>query len=261
MLTVYDLLESWGMHGFNIPLSEYPSSELIEIPIHEATEWVELTGSFDRSSTALVRPGVTNSGGRIRIAQFGSPEPLRDNKICIIKASSDIHLTIGGSGNRFYLGNFGHKFVTEVICYEASMLAIGDRATSNGCRQFLVRSDTIIGVDAMLSDGITLQSSDQHGIVDLTTGKIINTARESLLIGRHAWVGRGAMVLPGCSIGEGAIVGAASVVTGNIEPFSACAGVPAKLIRRDVSWIRRPSTISPYEAGIFENRTLKQIST
>ena len=51
-------------------------------------------------------------------------------------------------------------------------------------------------------------------------------------IGRYAWIGAGAVVLPGVQIGECSVVGAGAVVTEDVEPFTVVAGVPARLIRR-----------------------------
>ena len=51
-------------------------------------------------------------------------------------------------------------------------------------------------------------------------------------IGRCAWVGAGAVVLPGVQIGECSVVGAGAVVTEDVEPFTVVAGVPARIIRR-----------------------------
>jgi acetyltransferase-like isoleucine patch superfamily enzyme len=51
-------------------------------------------------------------------------------------------------------------------------------------------------------------------------------------IGKNAWVGAGAVVLPGVQIGECSVVGAGAVVTADVEPFTVVAGAPARLIRR-----------------------------
>jgi acetyltransferase-like isoleucine patch superfamily enzyme len=51
-------------------------------------------------------------------------------------------------------------------------------------------------------------------------------------IGAWADIGVNAVVLPGVTIGRGAIVGAGSVVTKDVEPFSIVAGVPARFVRR-----------------------------
>lgn len=49
---------------------------------------------------------------------------------------------------------------------------------------------------------------------------------------RSVWIGAGATILPGITIGENAVVGAGSVVTHDVEPNTIVAGNPAKLIRR-----------------------------
>jgi maltose O-acetyltransferase len=51
-----------------------------------------------------------------------------------------------------------------------------------------------------------------------------------VVIGDRVWIGYRAIVLPGVSIGEGAVVGAGAVVTKDVEPFSIVAGNPAKKI-------------------------------
>lgn len=50
-------------------------------------------------------------------------------------------------------------------------------------------------------------------------------------IGDGAWLGMRAMIMPGVHIGEGAIVAANSVVTGDVAPYSVVGGSPAKLIK------------------------------
>ncbi|WP_076412862.1 CatB-related O-acetyltransferase [Shewanella sp. UCD-KL12] len=50
-------------------------------------------------------------------------------------------------------------------------------------------------------------------------------------IGDGAWLGMRAMVMPGVSIGEGAIVAANSVVTKDVAPYSVVGGTPAKLVK------------------------------
>ena len=50
-------------------------------------------------------------------------------------------------------------------------------------------------------------------------------------IGRHVWIGGGAIILPGVSIGDEAIVGAGSVVTRDVPAGATVAGNPARIIR------------------------------
>ncbi|GEA50298.1 antibiotic acetyltransferase [Vibrio inusitatus NBRC 102082] len=46
------------------------------------------------------------------------------------------------------------------------------------------------------------------------------------------WIGMRAMIMPGITIGEGAVIAANSVVTKDVEPYSIVAGSPAKLVKR-----------------------------
>ena len=52
------------------------------------------------------------------------------------------------------------------------------------------------------------------------------------IIGHDVWIGDGAVIMPGVTIGTGSIIGANSVVTRNVEDYSIVAGAPAKPIRR-----------------------------
>nr|WP_281372912.1 DapH/DapD/GlmU-related protein [Kineococcus aurantiacus] len=69
---------------------------------------------------------------------------------------------------------------------------------------------------------------------DMTRAKKTHTR-----IGRHCFVGAGAIVLPGVTIGDGSIVAAGAVVTKDVPPASIVAGSPAVVIRSGI-------TVGPY---------------
>ncbi len=52
------------------------------------------------------------------------------------------------------------------------------------------------------------------------------------VIENDVWIGQNAVILPGVHIGNGAIIGANSVVGSNVEPYTVVAGNPAKFIRK-----------------------------
>lgn len=58
------------------------------------------------------------------------------------------------------------------------------------------------------------------------------TQSKPVSIGRCCWLGVGVRVLPGITIGDGAVIGAGSVVTHDVPPRAIVAGVPARLLRR-----------------------------
>jgi acetyltransferase-like isoleucine patch superfamily enzyme len=57
-----------------------------------------------------------------------------------------------------------------------------------------------------------------------------STKGGSVIIHDYAWLGARSMVLPGCTIGEGAVVAAGAVVTRSVEPFTIVGGIPAHKI-------------------------------
>ena len=65
----------------------------------------------------------------------------------------------------------------------------------------------------------------------------VNSHRGSITIESDAWIGTGAVILPNVIIGEGAVVGANSVVTKSVAPYTVVGGVPAHFIKEvDVPW-------------------------
>ena len=52
------------------------------------------------------------------------------------------------------------------------------------------------------------------------------------VIGNDVWIGINAIILRGVTIGDGAVVAANSVVTGDVEPYTVVGGVPARLLKR-----------------------------
>ncbi|QBQ07249.1 virginiamycin A acetyltransferase [Spiroplasma gladiatoris] len=56
--------------------------------------------------------------------------------------------------------------------------------------------------------------------------------KSNTIVENDVWIGYGATILPGVKIGNGAIIGAKSVVTKNVEPYTVVAGNPAKVIRK-----------------------------
>ncbi|MER7796517.1 CatB-related O-acetyltransferase [Microbacterium sp. NPDC096154] len=54
---------------------------------------------------------------------------------------------------------------------------------------------------------------------------------ERVRIGHDVWIGTQAIIMPGVTIGNGAVIGAGSVVTSDVEPYTVVAGVPARKLR------------------------------
>lgn len=101
-----------------------------------------------------------------------------------------------------------------------------------------------IGRDVMFASENQVRADDGHPIFDVRTGRRVNVSR-SITVGDHVWLGRGAVVLGGASIGQGSVVGYGSIVTKAIPNNCIAAGVPAKVVRRDIAWERPHLSLTP----------------
>ncbi|MFK0117622.1 sugar O-acetyltransferase [Streptomyces sp. NPDC090994] len=65
------------------------------------------------------------------------------------------------------------------------------------------------------------------------------------------WIGAGALIMPGVTIGRGSVVGAGSVVTAHVPPMTVVAGTPARVLREitdaDREWTYRPPRTLPLD--------------
>jgi carbonic anhydrase/acetyltransferase-like protein (isoleucine patch superfamily) len=85
-----------------------------------------------------------------------------------------------------------------------------------------------VGEDSMIGAGCLLCDSDMHE-VPLGSGKPTSVA--PIRIGKSVFVGARCIILKGVNIGDGAVIGAGSVVTGNVPDRALVAGNPAVVIK------------------------------
>lgn len=98
---------------------------------------------------------------------------------------------------------------------------------SPGVRISSARSITI-GDNCMFASSVYVTDSDWHGIYDRTSPL---GQSEPIRIGDNVWIGDSAIVCKGVTIGDNSVVGAGSVVTGNVPANVVAAGNPARVIR------------------------------
>jgi chloramphenicol O-acetyltransferase type B len=88
------------------------------------------------------------------------------------------------------------------------------------------------GCEVLLDPRSVLGDESSHGAPTLARRGDATLPPADVSIGSDVWIGRQAKILPGIAVGDGAVVGAWSVVTTDVAPFSIVAGNPAREIRR-----------------------------
>nr|WP_285858002.1 CatB-related O-acetyltransferase [Neobacillus cucumis] len=95
-----------------------------------------------------------------------------------------------------------------------------------------VQGPTTIGNYVMMGPE-TLIYTENHETRDVST-PIYNqgmTKPKKVTIGNDVWIGRRVIILPGRTIGDGAVIGAGAVVTKDVPPYAIVGGNPAKIIK------------------------------
>ncbi len=130
-----------------------------------------------------------------------------------------------------------HVMALNALLYHGGKLFWGRNARTFGCRIWAHGGRrVVVGDDCLFSEGISIRSSDHHSIIDLDTYTQMNVP-DDVTIGRHVWIGPDVQILRGVQVGLGSVVGAGSIVTRNIAPKELWAGVPARRLKQNVSWV------------------------
>lgn len=135
------------------------------------------------------------------------------------------------AGERLKLRTFSsfgqEKFNPEIV--------IGDNVNlESDCHISAINS--IIIEDNVLIASFVYISDHSHGQIsseEIDTPPLQRPlcSKGGIRICKNAWLGERVIVLPGVTIGEGAIIGAGSVVTHDIPPFTVAVGSPARVIK------------------------------
>lgn len=180
------------------------------------------------------------------ITKFAATKPMKDCNFYFFRIpdpASKLRFTFRGESQTAVL------FSERIMRFNAKMvddgntLIIGENTYIGGGELSLGRTTVTVAAGGLWSDGVLLQGTDSHGVVDIDSMKIINNVPKHITLKRRVWLGRGASVLKNVTIEEGAIVGAAALVVKNVPKACAVAGVPAKIVKQRVTWTQRRTVI------------------
>jgi acetyltransferase-like isoleucine patch superfamily enzyme len=127
--------------------------------------------------------------------------------------------------------------------YRNGKISIGDYSFIGRSRIYSAYNVSI-GEFCLISDNVCIMDSNLHPLSATKRAEIaMNWSKgqfpdvysdiqsDHVVIEDHSWIGFGSAVLKGVNIGKGAIIGAGSVVTKDVPPWTIVAGNPARVIR------------------------------
>ena len=122
------------------------------------------------------------------------------------------------------------KFETRIYISDARQIRFGSHVRINENSFF--QGAVSVGNFVMIAPNVSIYSRT-HMYSDFETPMVLsgNSEIREVIIEDDVWIGINAVVLPGIRIGKGSIIGANSVVTKDVPPYSIAGGVPAKIIK------------------------------
>ena len=176
-----------------------------------------------------------------------------NNNHIIIESGCRISNTsffIVGSNNKITISKNVSTMATEFhIERDNNTIFIGENTSMHGRGTKTVHfaldegTNVVVGEDCMFSNDIQIRSSDSHSILDLA-GKRLNQA-DDIVIGKHCWLGLRCMLLKGTEIPDYTVVAGGAICTKKYtESNTIIAGVPAKVVKRDINWDRERFSVN-----------------
>ena len=132
------------------------------------------------------------------------------------------------SNNVFIHAGLTLRILGDCRLYVGENTYIGSHSHISG-----IQGSIIIGKQVMIANSVLI-STAAHKYEDVT--KPVKDqeyeSRGDTIIGEGCWIGEGSCILPGVRVGQNSVVGANSVVTRDIPPFSVAVGNPARVVRQ-----------------------------
>jgi len=112
-------------------------------------------------------------------------------------------------------------------------VCILNNCSVTGMSTLVVKHNLEIGPGSVIAWDCQLLDEDWH-LIEYEDQRQIEG--KGIRIGQHVWIGNSVIILKGVDIGDGAVVGAGSLVTRSIPESCLVAGNPAKVIRHEIKW-------------------------
>lgn len=171
-----------------------------------------------RGASARVKGVVTGSGSLVVGETW--PGTIPDKTQVLLSKGGEMQLN-----GHFRLYNGG-----KIGVQNGAKLTLGKGGYASPGAWISCACAISIGDDVAIADHVIIRDWDGHAIVGGRPDKL------PITIGNHVWIGMRAIILKGVTIGDGAVIGAGSVVTKDVPPNTVVAGNPAKIVKSSAVW-------------------------
>ena len=131
-------------------------------------------------------------------------------------------------------------------------IVLGDNVgIGPGC---IFQCDTFIGNKVAIAANVSFVNSDDHNynIIGKAMWDSGRGDKYKVIVSDDVWIGNGAIILSGVKVGRGSIIGAGTVVTKDVKPYSIVGGSPAKFIK----WRFTKDEILQHESILLNNNEI-----
>lgn len=187
--------------------------------VPQVLEWTLARGAHERCIRQVTAATGVRFGPTARIVNAGEPARI----VVGAKTLVDGELLVHDYGGRITIG-------------ESAYIGMGSRVWSGeqvriGAHVFVAHNVTITDTNSHQIDAEERAGHYQRTVVEGRPFEKGTIKTAPISIGDHAWINFNVAILKGVTIGEGAIIGAGSVVTKDVPAFVLCAGNPARVVR------------------------------
>jgi maltose O-acetyltransferase len=125
---------------------------------------------------------------------------------------------------------FSRPYPARITIEPGAEIRTGDNFGLNYGVEIYAAKSITMGDNTMIGDMVTIYDTDFHRIDEGSEPRVA-----PITIGDNVWLGRGALVLPGVTIGDHSIVAAGAVVTKDVAARTVVAGNPARVVREVIA--------------------------
>ena len=117
------------------------------------------------------------------------------------------------------------------FCINPGNVILRDRVEVNYGVCFHAREKIIVGENTAISPFVKFITSQNPNALHNKLNKYYEPVKKPIMIGDNVWIGVGAVILPGVTIGEMSVIAAGAVVTRDVPAYTVVGGMPAKVIK------------------------------